>query len=63
VTLNWGRWTLHAGPGTLTIRAEADTAASLRRIQDLLSTRLEKLGRRENLTLTWQPPRAVPRRS
>lgn len=63
VTLNWGQWTLHAGHGTLIIRAEADTAASLRRIQDLLTTRLEKLGKRENLTLTWQPPRTVPRRS
>jgi len=60
VTLNWGQWTLHAGPGTLTIRAEAGSTASLRRIQDLLTTRLEKLGKRERLTLTWQPPRTAP---
>jgi hypothetical protein len=55
VTLNWGQWTLQAGPGTLTIRAESDSTASLRRIQDLLTTRLEKLGKREHLTLSWQP--------
>jgi hypothetical protein len=48
--------------GTLTVRAEAGSAASLRRIQDLLTTRLEKLGKREHLTLTWQPPRTAPRR-
>ena len=60
VTLNWGQWTLHAGPGTLTIRAESDSPDGLRRIQDLLTTRLEKLGKREHLTLTWQPPRTAP---
>ena len=63
VTLNWGQWALHADPGTLTIRAEADSAASLRRIQDLLTTRLEKIGKREHLTLTWQPPRTAHRRA
>jgi len=55
VTLNWGQWILQAGPGTLTIRAESDSTASLRRIQDLLTTRLEKLGKREHLTLSWRP--------
>jgi hypothetical protein len=59
VTLNWGRWTMHAAPGTLTLRAEADTEEHLRRIQDLLTTRLEKIGRRDHLTVTWQPP-ALP---
>ena len=59
VLLNWGRWTLHASPGTLTIRAEAGSTAGLRRIQHLLAARLEKLGNREHLTLSWQPPRAA----
>ena len=54
VRLNWGGWTMQATPGTLTLHAEADDAASLRKIQDMLTTRLEKFGRREHLTVTWQ---------
>ena len=56
VRLNWGGWTMQATPGTLTLRAEAADQASLQRIQDMLTTRLEKFGRREHLTVTWQPP-------
>jgi hypothetical protein len=54
---------VQAAPGTLTLRAEAADEANLRRIQDMLTTRLEKFGRRERLTVTWQPalsPGAVP---
>jgi hypothetical protein len=54
VRLNWGGWTMQATPGTLTLRAEAADQASLQRIQDMLTTRLEKFGRREHLTVTWQ---------
>ena len=56
VTLNWGQWTMHAAPGTLTLRAEADSEEHLRRIQDLVTTRLAKIGRRDHLTVNWQPP-------
>ena len=56
VTLNWGRWTVQAGPGTLTLRAEAADPDDLRRIQRMLTARLESFGRREHLTVTWQPP-------
>jgi hypothetical protein len=59
VTLNWGQWTMHAASGTLTVRAEADSEEHLRQIQDLLTARLEKIGRRDHLTVTWQPP-ALP---
>jgi hypothetical protein len=55
VTLNWGRWTMQATPGTLRLRAEAGSEEYLRRIQDLLTARLEKIGRRDRLTVTWQP--------
>jgi hypothetical protein len=55
VTLNWGQWTMHAAPGTLMLHAEADSEESLRRIQDLLTARLQKIGRRDRLTVTWQP--------
>jgi len=56
VRLDWGGWTIQADPGTLRLRADAADEPSLRRIQDMLTTRLEKFGRREHLTVTWQPP-------
>ena len=56
VTMNWGSWTVQAAPGTLTVRAEAADEESLQRIRDMLTTRLQSFGRREHLTLTWQPP-------
>lgn len=55
VSLDWGQWTVQATPGTLTLRAEAADEANLHRIQDMLTTRLEKFGRREHLTVNWQP--------
>ncbi len=58
VTLNWGRWTMQATPGTLRLRAEARSEEHLRRIQDLLTARLEKIGRRDHLTVNWQPAEA-----
>ncbi|MCW2933226.1 MAG: hypothetical protein JWM19_4188 [Actinomycetia bacterium] len=58
VTLNWGQWTMHAAPGTLTLRAEAGSEENLRRIQDLVTARLEKISRRDHLTLNWQPAEA-----
>jgi hypothetical protein len=51
-------------PGLLVIRAEAADEDSLRRIQDLLTARLQKFGRREHLTVSWQlsaPGRGRPR--
>jgi len=56
VTLNWGRWTMQATHGRLTLRAEAADESNLQRIQDLLTARLEKFGRREHLTVDWQRP-------
>ncbi len=41
-------------PGLLTIRAEAADEESLRRIQGLLTARLQKFGRREQLTVSWR---------
>ena len=54
VILNWGRWVMHARPGLLAVRAEAADEENLRRIQDLLTTRLENFGRREHLTVAWR---------
>lgn len=55
VKLDSGGWTMQAAPGVLRLRAEAADETSLRRIQDMLTTRLEKFGRRERLIVTWQP--------
>ena len=57
VTLSWGRWTAEAAPGMLTLHAEAADPENLQKIQDMLTTRLQGFGRREHLTVTWQPPR------
>ena len=46
-----------AFPGRLPVRAEAADQESLRRIQDLLTARLQKFGRREHLTVNWQDGR------
>ena len=54
IVLSWGRCTLQAGPGTLTLCAEAPDEESLTRMQDMIAGRLEKFGRRENLRLTWR---------
>jgi hypothetical protein len=56
VSLDWGQWTMRALPGRLTVRAEAADEENLRRIQDLLTVRLPKFGRREHLTVRWQEP-------
>jgi hypothetical protein len=56
VRLNWGQWTAQATPHMLTLRAEATDEKNLQRIQDLLAGRLEKIGRRDHLTVTWQRP-------
>jgi hypothetical protein len=55
LVLGEGRCTLHAAEETLTLRAEADSADTLTRIQNLIAARLEKLGHREHLTVTWHP--------
>jgi hypothetical protein len=54
LALDWGRCTLHAEPGVLTLRAEADSEDNLTRIQDLIAGRLQTFGRREQLTVTWR---------
>lgn len=54
VRLAGGQWTLRATEDTLILRAEAGTEHDLRRIQHLLAGRMEKIGRRDHLTVTWQ---------
>ena len=54
VSLDCGQWTMRAFPGRLAVRAEAADRENLQRIQDLLTVRLQKFGRREHLTVAWQ---------
>jgi len=54
VTFNWGKITMQAGPGTLTLHAEAADEENLQQIQDLVTGRLAKFGSREHLTVKWQ---------
>jgi hypothetical protein len=47
-----------AEPGALTLHAEAAHEETLRRIQDLITGLLNRSGRRDRLTVTWQQPEA-----
>ena len=58
LTFSWGRCTMQAGPGTLTVRAEAASEENLQRIQDLIARNLERFGRRDHLKVNWQRPEA-----
>lgn len=55
VRLGWGQATLQATAGTLTLQARAADEENLRRIQDLLTSHLDRFSRRDPLTVTWQP--------
>jgi hypothetical protein len=48
-----GTCTLHATSEELTIKLAADDATELQQLQQLLSARLETVGRRDNLVVTW----------
>jgi hypothetical protein len=61
--LSLGRCTLRAADDMLTIRAEASSAQDLAQIQELITRRLEGFGRRERLTVTWQPAPDLPART
>jgi len=55
IVFNWGQCTLHASANALIIRAEATDDAALTRAQALIGRRIETIGRREHLTVTWLP--------
>lgn len=50
----WGSCEITAGPDALTLRVEAGDAQSLRRMQEVLTGDLERFGRRDGLSVTWQ---------
>ena len=55
IDFGWGRCTLHTTGDALVLHAEAEAQPQLRRIEDSISARLEQIGRRGGLTVTWRP--------
>ena len=53
IDFGWGRCTLRATDGALTLRAEAEDPRRLRQIEDGVAARLQRIGRRDQLTVTW----------
>ncbi|MEU6323882.1 DUF2218 domain-containing protein [Streptomyces sp. NPDC047009] len=51
-----GLCTLHAASDALTLRVDANDEDTLRRLQNGITDRLEKIGRRDGLTVTWRRP-------
>jgi hypothetical protein len=57
ISLGGGRCTLRAEPGVLRLRAEAPDEEGLCQLEQRVAERLEQVGRRDRLTVTWTPPR------
>lgn len=55
-----GLCTLLANADTLLLRVDAPDETTLRRLQDGITRRLEKIGRRDHLTVGWQQPDPTP---
>jgi hypothetical protein len=53
IDFGWGRCTLTATDGALTLHAEAEDPRRLRQIEDGVAARLQRIGRRDQLTVTW----------
>ena len=56
ISFGWGRCTLHADPGVLTLRAEAGDETSLHQLRHRVAERLEQVGRRDHLAVNWTAP-------
>ena len=56
ISFGWGRCTLSADPGVLILRAEAADEETLHQLEQRIADRLEQVGRRDRLTVTWAPP-------
>ncbi len=53
----WGRCTLRAIADTLLLHVEATDAETLQRIEGIITRDLvDRLGRRDHLTVAWKPP-------
>jgi hypothetical protein len=56
----WGRCTLVAEPTALVFRVTAASEADLRRLQEVVSRDVARFGRRDQLTVRWQPVHPDP---
>ena len=56
VDFGWGQCTMEASAGTLTLRAEAADPENLQRVQDIVARDIERFGKRDHLTVTWNRP-------
>lgn len=56
IDFGWGRCTLHATAEELVLTAQAEQEQDLRRVQDGIATRLQRIGRRDRLTVVWSQP-------
>jgi hypothetical protein len=52
----WGRCAVRAERGALVLRAEARDEDGLRELERRIADRVEQIGRRDGLTVTWTPP-------
>jgi hypothetical protein len=50
----WGRCTIAADGGTLTLRVDAVDEDGLGQIQDVITRNFNRFGRREHLTVDWR---------
>ena len=57
ISFGRGRCTLRADPGVLALYAEAPDEDSLHQLEQRVAGRLEQVGRRDRLTVTWTPSR------
>jgi hypothetical protein len=55
ISFGWGQCTIQATRGTLALRAEAADEESLRRVQGIIARDIERFGKRNQLTVSWQP--------
>jgi hypothetical protein len=53
IVFDWGRCILIASDDALTVRAETSNEAALTRAKELIGRRIETIGHREHLTVTW----------
>jgi hypothetical protein len=53
-TFDWGTVNFTADADLLTLRAATDNDEDLSRLEALLADRVETIGRRDQLTVTWQ---------
>ncbi|WP_433473677.1 DUF2218 domain-containing protein [Spirillospora sp. CA-142024] len=60
IDFGWGRCTLRATATELILRAEATDQERLQQIQNGIAARLERIGRRDQLTVTWHQETPPP---